>query len=318
MMKRVVAGIALVVVSVAPVCAKGWDPVTPTVRLGLTNHENLISGLSPVYTDQGAEPQVELETSRRLSKSVKMGLTATGTTRFMRRVQGANYTVLGLGSSFRAGTRTLTLEGDWTPKRNVSALAPGDEGGQYKSYAGTLGYRQTVRKLRLRTEATWQSKDYVPLLDIRDAHALEGYFNASLSPQKGVDLRSEASTEWENANADKYDKRTAMAGVGLGLTFGDYKTDLRLRSVQKRYPNAILGDSNFRRRDQRIELQLKLSRPWRSGMNVWVSGDLVNQTSSRVSEPVDINGDGLDDHTRGYNYSTNSLQIGLEWTGAGK
>lgn len=318
MMKRVVAGIALVVVSAAPVCAKGWEPVTPTVRLGLTNYENLISGLSPVYTDQGMEPQVELETSRRLSKSVKMGLTATGTSRLMRRLPGANYSIVGLGSSFRAGTRTVTIEGEWTPKRNVSALAPGDDGGQYKSYAGTLGYRQTVQKLRLRAEAAWANKDYVPLLDLRDSHALEGYFNASLAPQKGVDLRSEASTEWENANADKYDKRTTMSGVGLGLTYGVYKTDLRLRSVQKRYPNAILGDSNFRRRDQRIELQLKLTRPWRPGFNVWLGGDFVNQTSSRPAEPVDVNGDGLDDHTRGYNYSTNSFQLGLEWTGGSK
>lgn len=318
MMKRMVAGIALVVVSVAPVCAKGWDPVTPTVRLGLTNYENLISGLSPVYTDQGAEPQVEFETGRRLSKSVKMGLTATGTSRFMRRLPDANYSIFGLGTSFRAGPRQFTLEGEWTPKRNVSPLAPGDEGGQYKSYAGTLGYRQTVKKLRLRAEAIWAAKDYVTLLDIRDAHALEGYFNASLSPQKGVDLRSEASTEWENANADKYDKRTAMAGVGLGLTYGVYKTDLRFRSVKKRYPNAISGDSNFRRRDQRIELQLKVSRPLRPGFTVWATGDFVNQTSSRAAEPVDVDNDGLDDHTRGYNYSSNSFQIGLEWTGGSK
>lgn len=318
MMKPMVAGIALVVMAAASAHAKGWDPVTPTVRLGLTNYENMSSGLDPVYTDQGAEPQLELETSRRLSKSVKMGLTATGTTRFMRRLPDANYSILGLGTSFRAGPRTVTLEGDWTPKRNVSPLAPGDEGGQYKSYSGTLGYRQTVQKLRLRTEATWASKDYVTLLDIRDAHALEGYLNASLSPQKGVDLRSEASTEWENANADKYDKRTVMAGVGLGLTYGVYKADLRMRSVKKRYPNAILGDSNFRRRDQRIELQLKLSRPWRPGFTVWASGDFVNQTSSRPAEPVDVDNDGIDDHIRGYNYSNNSFQLGLEWTGGSK
>lgn len=318
MMKRALSSIAMVWLVVTPVQAKGWDPLTPTARFTLTNHENLISGLAPVYTDQGVESQFELETSRRLSKSVKMGLTAMGSTRFLRRLPDANYTVVGLGSSFRAGSRQFTLEGDFTPKRNVSPLAPGDEGGQYRSYAGTAGFRQTVRKLRLRFESTWEAKDYVPLLDIRDGHSLEGYFSASLSPQPGVDLRSELSTEKENANADKYDKRTSMVGVGLGLTAGVYKTDFRLRSVKKRYPNAVLGESNFRRRDQRIELQLKVSRPWRPGFTVWMTGDLWNQTSSRPSELVDVNNDAINDHVRGYNYSSNSLQLGLEWTGGAK
>ena len=318
MMKRVLSGIALLVLSVAPVLAKGWDPVTPTVRLGLTNHENSMSGLSPVYTDQSLEPQVELATSRRLSKSMKLGLTAIGTHRFVRRVPAAGYTIVGLGSSLRSSSRQVTLEGEWTPKRNVSPLAPGDEGGQYKSYTGTLGYRQVVKKLRLRFESTYGLNDYVPALDVRDAHALEGYASASLSPETGVDLRTEVSTEFENANAAKYDKRTAMVGLGLGLTPGAYKLDLRCRSVKKRYPNAIVGDSNYRRRDQRIELQLKLTRPLRPGLAVYLQGDLLNQTSSRPSDVVDLNSDGFNDHTREYNFSTNTILLGFEWIGGGK
>ncbi len=316
MMQRRLLGIALLLSIAVPVSAKGWDPVAPTVRAVLVNNENLISGLAPVYTDQSIEPQIELATGRRLTKSTKLGLSAVSTSRLMRRLPEANFTAFALGSVLRSGARQYTLEGEWTPHRDASPLAPGDEGGRYREFTGTAGYRQVVRqRLRLRFETTFGFKDYETLLDARDAHALEGYASAALSPQKGIDLRSELSTEWEAANAVKNNKRTAMVGVGLGIAPGAYKVDLRCRSVRKRYPDAVLGDSNNRRRDQRIELQLKTTRVMSKALSIYVQGEFANQTSSRLPDLVDVNGDGVNDHVRKFNFSTNTVLIGLEWSG---
>jgi hypothetical protein len=213
-----------------------------------------------------------------------------------------NYGWLGLGATLRRHGTTYSLGGEWMPRRNKFPTDP-EEGGEYHGVSLAGGLRQPVgKRARLRIEGTFERERFVPQFADRDARGREVFVQASFTPARYLDLRGEGSLSHDETNSRKYTKDTHWVGGGGVWRDSLWRADLSARSGVRRYPDAILGDSNFQRRDQWIELRLRVTRGLRPGLAALAGAQLVDQTSSRID--------------RNYTYGT--ITLGLEWTGGGK
>ena len=293
----------LLLVCAAPALAKGWEVPEYTVRLEGFATPNAFPGSTLTGPDQGLDPAVEIATANRFLKVYKVGVTASAGGHLLRDFTTANYGWFALGTSVRRGRTTVTLDGEYVPKRNKFPTDP-EEGGEFRRLQGVLGLRQVIDdRMRVRLEGLMDHEVFADSVNrLRDGrlHELSGQF--VVTPVKGTDLRLEALVGRDRTESRKYVKSIRTIGGGVLRTVGPWKADLSFESGTQRYTDAILGDSNFRRRDQWIEVGLRLSRTLRPGLVASFGGNFTDQTSSRIDR----------------NYDTHNVTVGLEWTGGGE
>ena len=286
----------------APACAKGWDPLGYTLRMNAFGTSDAFPGSINSGPDNGLEPMGEVATGRRLSKAVKLGLSASAGGNLEREFTRGNYGWLGLGTLLRCGRAAWTLDAEWTPKRNKFPTDP-EEGGEFAGRKFTASLRRNLgARARMRVDGVLDHEKFVPLFTDRDSDGRELFTSLTFTPVRGTDLRADASFSHDDARANKWDKTTRWVGAGVVWSDSSWRTDLSTRSGLRLYDNAILGEANFQRRDQWIELRLRVTRALRPGLSASLGGTLADQTSSR--------GD------RAFNAHT--LTLGFEWTGGGK
>src|SRR5207244_7881344 len=104
----------------------------------------------------------------RLSKAVKLGVSASAGGNVQSEFTRANYGWLGVGTLLRRNKTTYTLDGEWTPKRNKFPTDP-EEGGEYAGAKLTLGLRQNIgARARVRVEGALDRARFIPLFAPRD------------------------------------------------------------------------------------------------------------------------------------------------------
>ncbi len=286
----------------SPAAAKGWDPPAWTLRLNAFGTSDAFPGSSGTAPDHGLEPAIELGSGRRLSKAAKFAATLSTGGRVQQQFTRANYSWFGLGTSLRRPRTTYTLEGLWTPKRNKFPTDP-EEGGQYRGVDVTAGVRQSVgTRTKARVEATLSRDRFVAPNTPRDTDGLELFASLIFTPIRGTDLRGEASSAHDKGAIPKYNKDTHWVGAAVVWSDSTWRADVGAHSGVRRYPDNILGESNFQRRDQWIELRLRVTRALRPGLSAAFGANLTDQTSSRIDR----------------NFNAHSFSLGCEWTGGGK
>lgn len=302
MVKRLGRVAMLLACAASPVMAKGWDPPGYTVRMNAFGTSNAFPGSANTGPDRGLEPAAELETGRRFLKDYKLGVSASAGARMQQEFSKANYGWFGLGGTVRRAKTTFTLEGEWTPQRNKFPSDP-EEGGPFVGTSLTAGLRQAVgTRTRLRLEGTVDREAFDALNADRNAHGRELYGLVQFAPLKGTEFRVEGTVARDVTQSRKYTKSARWWGVGGVWTLGSTRADLGARSGLRHYTEAIFGDSNFERRDQYVELRLRLTHPLRTGLTGVLGMTSANQLSSRLDR----------------NYDARTLTLGLEWTGGGK
>lgn len=285
-----------------PACAKGWDPLGYTLRMNAFGTSDAFPGSINSGPDHGLEPMGEVASAVRLSKAVKLGVSASVGGNVQREFTAANYGWIGLGTLLRRNRSTVTLDGEWTPKRNKFPTDP-EEGGAFTGRKFTADLRHNLgTRTRLRVEGVFDHEVFVAPFSDRDSDGRELLTSVTFSPNHGTDLRADASFARDDARAAKWDKTTRWVGAGVVWSGTTWRTDLSTRSGVRGYPDTILGEANFRRRDQWVELRTRVTRTLRPGLTASLGATLANQTSSR--------GD------RAFNAHT--LTLGFEWTGGGK
>ncbi len=281
----------LAVLAASPALAAGWTAPAYTLRLNSFATSDAFPGSLNSGPDQGLEPRAELATSRRFAAAYKLGLTASAGGTLQNQFTRGNYGWLGLASSLRRDKTTLTLEGLWTPKRNKFPTDPA-EGGQFAGTELTAGVRRSLgERARLRLEGT---------LERSRGRAALGVF--TLTPSRGIELRAEGLYENDDARARKWDKIERWAGAGVVWSDFKWRSDLGLRSGVRSYEHAIAPEANFLRRDQWIDLRLRLTRVLAPGLAASIGASAENQTSSRADRA----------------FNQNAVTLGLEWNGGGK
>ena len=286
----------------APAFGKGWDPLSYTLRMNAFGTSDAFPGSIDSGPDRGLEPTAVVASGVRLSRAAKLGLSASAGGNVQREFTRANYGWLAAGTLLRRSRTTYTLDGEWTPKRNKFPTDP-EEGGEYAGAKLTLGLRQALgTRTRLRVEGSLDRDKFIPLFAPRDTHGRELFASLIFTPARGTDLRLDGAAARDVASAPKYDKTARWVGVGVVWSDSSWRADLGTRSGLRHYPGNILGESNFQRRDQWIELRLRVTRTLRPGLSASLGATLADQTSSR--------GD------RAFNAHT--LTLGCEWTGGGK
>ncbi len=106
----------------------------------------------------------------------------------------------------------------------------------------------------------------------------------------------------DETTSPKYTKSTHWLGAGGVWSDSLWRADLGVRSGLRRYTEALPGQTNFKRRDQWIELRFRLTRAVRQGLAVSAGANLENEMSSRP------------DRT----YTAGTFTLGFEWSGGGK
>jgi hypothetical protein len=285
-----------------PAAAKGWDPLEYTLRIGMFGTSDAFPGSLNSGPDQGIEPMGQIAAGRRLSRTLKLGLLASAGGNVQGEFTQGNYGWFTLGSVLRRNKTAFTLESQWTPKRNKFPTDP-EEGGEFASRQVVAGVRQVVgTRLRLRLEGTLDRDKFVPQFAPRDTWAHEVFGSVTFTPVGRTDLHMEGSAARDDASDPRYDKTARWLGGGVAWSDSSWHTDVSARSGLRHYPGNVLGQSNFDRRDQWIELRLRLQRVLRPGLSTMVGASLVDQTSSRVDR----------------NFTARTFTVGLEWTGGGK
>ena len=282
--------------------AKGWEPATYVLSMTAFGTSEAFPGSDGSGPDRGLDPNVSLSSATRLSPTTKLGFGLSGGFHLQQQFTKANYGWLGANSTVRRNRTTLTLDAEYTPHRNKFPTDP-EEGGEYTGMGVTVGGRQAIgQRARLRIEGTVDREDFAPPNSLRDGVGRELYGQYVFAPLKGVDLRAEGSFTHDQTQSRKYVKDTQWVGGGGVWSDSLWRLDLGARSGLRRYTDAILGDSNYQRRDQWIELRARCGRALRTGLAATVGATFVNQTSSRIDR----------------NYSAGTFTLGLEWTGGGK
>ena len=282
--------------------AKGWEPPSYGLNMSAFGTSEAFPGSVGSGPDRGFDPVGSLSSALRLSPMTKLGVGLTGGLHVQQQFTRANYGWIGVNSNLRRNRTTLTMEAQYTPRRNKFPTDP-EEGGPYTGYELTLGGRQNVgQRARVRLEGTVDREDFFPPFSLRDGVGRELYGQTVFTPLKGIDLRVEGSFSHDQTVSRKYVKDTHWLGGGGVWSDSLWRLDLSARSGVRRYTDSILGDSNFQRRDQWIELRLRGGRALRPGLAANAGLTFENQTSSRVDR----------------NYSAGTFTLGLEWTGGGK
>jgi hypothetical protein len=303
-----VAGVLAVMLAVmlaGPALAKGWDVPAYTVSLRFSGTDDAFPGSPRTGPDQTLEPTMELASANKFGKNIKMGVSAVAGGNVQREFTRANYGWFGGGTSLRYLRTTYTLDAEYTPARNKFPSDP-EEGGEYQGWQVKGAIRQALgSRLRLRAGAKFETEDFKsPLIKAlgRDSRSLEWLVQANVAPVRTLDLRALGTIGHDESDSRKYRKDTRT--FGLGTTWSDslWRIDASTQSGVRQYPDAIAGDSNFERRDQWIDVMLRLSRRLTAGVAMWVGGDLVDQTSSRMDKA----------------YLAHTIMFGLEWTGGGR
>jgi len=302
MVKRIGFCVCLALVLAAPAAAKGWDPLGYTLRMNAFGTSNAFPGSLNSGPDRGLVPSGEVSTGIRLRSAYKLGVSASAGGSMQSEFTRANYGWFGLGTLLRRDRTTLTLDGEWTPRRNKLPTDP-EEGGLYAGKSLALGLRQALgARTRLRMEGTLDAEKFVPQFADRNSNGRELQGSLTFTPAKGTDLRVDGSVSADDTRSNKWDKTQRWVGAGVVWSDSSWRTDLATRSGVRRYIHATLGESNFHRRDQWIELRARVTRTLRPGLAASVGASLANQTSSRADRDFDA-------HT---------FTLGLEWSGGGK
>lgn len=282
--------------------AKGWEPPAYTLRMNAFGTSNAFPGSANSGPDRGLEPGAEVESSIRVKKDYKLGVNASAGGRVQQEFTRANYGWFGLGSSLRRGSTTFTLDGEWTPRRNKFPSDP-EEGGPYVGTSLTAGLRRNLgTRLRARVEGLVDREAFEAVNADRNAHGRELYGLVQFAPLKGTEFRIEGTVARDVTQSRKYTKSTRWWGVGGVWNLGATRADLGARSTLRRYTEAIFGDSNFDRRDQAIDVRLRVTHPLRPGLTGVFGATVANQLSSRTDR----------------NYDVHTFSLGLEWSGGGK
>lgn len=284
------------------VSAKGWDPLEYTLRLNAYGTSSAFPGSAGTAPDQGFEPALEAGSSVRAFGVYKVNLSASAGAHVQQDFNKANYSWFAAGTQVRRSKTVVTLDGEYVPHRNKFPSDP-EEGGPFKSWATTLGVRQALNdRMRVRVEGMADREKFEPAFSLRDARGRELYGQFGITPTPGTDLRLEGAVAHDQTTSPKYTKDTHWLGIGVVWSGAPGRADLGVRSSVRRYGDALLGDSNFERRDQSIDVRLRLTREVRPGMTVALGATAVNQTSSRIDR----------------NYDVHTFSLGFEWTGGGK
>lgn len=282
--------------------AAGWESPSLLARMTAVTDSELFPGSTVSGPDESVELDLEVETSRRLGRALKLGLQLEASASKYQRFDAADFGRLALGSSFRRGGSTLTLAGEWTPRR-LKFPGTADEGGVFARSELRVGLRRTVgQALRLRAEGRLRRDDYRAPFDSRDSDARELYGQIALRLRSGWSLRTEAAVSHASASSRKYSQDEQWALLGATWSGAAWKADAAIVSGVSRYPEARLGDSNHRRRDQSLETRLQLSRALGAGWSALLGAQRYEQISTRAERT----------------YDTHEFRLGLEWRRAGE
>src|SRR5262249_58341611 len=168
--------------------------------------------------------------SVRLRNAMKFGLGLNGGLHAQQQFSNANYGWLGFNSNLRRNRTTLTLEGNYTPRRNKFPTDP-EEGGQHAGSSLTAGWRQSVgQRSRLRVEYTLEREKFVPAFSLRDGLGREWGGQWVFSPARGIDLRVEGATGHDKTTPRKYVKEDHWLGGGGVWSDSLWRIDVGARS----------------------------------------------------------------------------------------
>lgn len=286
-----------------PAHAKGWDPLDYTLRLNAYGTSDAFPGSVASAPDKGVDPSLEIGSSNRFFKKYKVGVNAGVGGHVQQQFANANYHWYTLGTNVRSGATTVTFDAEYIPQRNKFPADP-EEGGAFHRWQGILGVRRTLgARAKMRVEGTLDHEVFADSVNrLRDARGRELFAQFVFSPVKTLDLRVEGSVVGDRTQSIKYRKGSRWLGAGLLRTSGAWRSDLSVRSGTRRYDEAVLGDSNFRRRDQWLELRARVTRELKPGLVAAIGASFTDQTSSRIDR----------------NYDAHQVSFGLEWSGGGK
>lgn len=297
MVKRIVLLVLVVALGAARAAeAKGWDPPVFGARLVGTDVSDLFPGSTLSTPDRGVDASASAEVQRRMSKDVKLGLLAGADGVAWSRFSNASYAELSAGGWVRRVGTTVRVETAWTPSR---LKFPADlEGGTFERLEARLGVRQSLGSaLKLRVEARGQRDDFVTAFDARDAHTREGYAQLALRAGNRFAFRADGLLGRTAAASRKYSHADHAAGLGVTFTPARWRFDLAMTSGLSRYRDAIATDTNFRRRDQTLDVRAEVRRTLGAGLAAVAAAGFLDQSSSRI------------DRT----YTTHTFQLGLSW-----
>lgn len=302
MVRRLLTGSVFALCVATMASAKGWDPLEYTLRMNAYGTSSAFPGSALTAPDRGFEPAIEAGSSIRAFGDYKVNVSASAGGHVQQEFDKANYGWFGAGTQVRRGKTVYTLEGEYVPRRNKFPSDP-EEGGPFKSWALTAGLRQPLGdRTRVRVEGLVDREKFDPLFALRDARGTELYGLLGHTPAKGTDVRVEGAVARDRTTSSKYSKDAHWLGAGVVWSGAPGRADLGFRSGVRSYNDAVLGDSNFERRDQYIDLRLRMTRELKPGLMLAVGATAVNQTSSRIDR----------------NYDVHTFSLGFEWTGGGK
>ncbi len=299
MVGRIMAG-ALCALLAGRAQAAGWSSPEVALQLQGVTRSDLFPGSTLTGPDRGLQGEFTVQTATRAAPALKLGLEGRGGAIAWNRFSFASYGWLGGELTLRRGGSQLSAGAEWTPHR----VKFGDDAGGagFRRLEGTLGWRQSLpARTRLRIQGTWTDDDYETAYDARDAFTPGLAGQLSWRPAEPLTLHGEAGVERTAAAAAKYSHAERAAGGGVQWRPGAWRLEAAVRSGMRRYEDAGPSDSNFRRRDQWIELSGVVGRTLRSGLELSAGVGLLDQASSRLDR----------------NYTVSSFQLGLGWTRAG-
>lgn len=278
-----------------------WDVPSTVLEMRAIHDSELFPGSALSTPDRGMELNGTIETTRRLSPKAKLSVGGAAGGQAWDRFSEAGYGWAGLHSTVRTGNTQLRADVEWTPQR---LKFPAElEGGKFARLESRLGVRQALSpKLRLRVEGRHQTDDFVTAYDARDGSTNEGYGQLALRANDTFTLRADALVGRTRTTSRKYGHADRAVGGSLAASYGVWQFDTGVWSGLSRYRDAISGDSNFRRRDQWIQLRAEARRAIGGGITVIAGGEYTDQNSSRLDR----------------SYTRTTAHLALAWTATGQ
>jgi len=277
--------------------AGGFDPIAWRGRAEILATTDPYPGYVATRSDEALRADLKAESATRLGSGVKFGISATlGAHAYAHFSEGRQAWGELEVSVRRAGTR-IAGSARLDPRRLKFPSEPIDASFQRRTWGG--GIRQELPAgLRAKVDLDLERDNYVGPFDARDARGRR--FDGALEWKARPDLFLEGSVtlERDDAASDKYDYRDNGGGGRLVRLVGAWQLEGSLRSGTRRFPHAIVGDSNFRRRDRWLELEAALTRAVSPDLAITVGAAVRDQTSSRQERT----------------YTVGSLRLGVTWT----